>query len=200
MKHRTRAAGVIGATLIATAASAQIGNPNIRTFQIPIPEIGTEFFFNNGGIPFSNEFDGGLVIDARLELVLEVLPTDPGDPRVSSGAHFLSEVIVPVDLDPSATGVQAAALTISGQDEGWDGTGTFTISRTLDDLIGSTWASPIFYTASTYNGISADEIVLGTVFPFEESFVTVTVDRSIPAPATTGALLLGAGLAARRRR
>ncbi len=197
MRHARHAGALV--MLTAGAAQAQLGDPDVRTFLIPIPEIGTELFFNNGGIPFSNEFNGGEVIDARLDLVLTVFATDPGDTRVSSAAYFLSELIVPVDLDPNAAGTQAAAITIFGADEGWSGTGTFTISRTLDELIGSTWSSPLFYTASTYEGISQDEIILGTVDPFVSSFISVTV-RQVPAPGTAGLLAIAGLTAASRRR
>lgn len=182
-----------------SSAAAQFGNPDVETFFVPIPEIGTELFLGNGGIPNSNDFNGAIITDARLELVLDVFETGPGDERNSSAANFVSEIIVPVDLDPLTPGVQAALIVINGADEGWSGTGRFTISRTLDELIGSTWSSPLFYSASTYNGISQDDIVLGTINGFFTSFISVTADRTVPSPATLG-LLAGAGMLARRRR
>ena len=185
-------------TIVGSIANAGLTDPNIRTFQIPLPEVGTKFFFNNGSIPDSNLFNGGTVIDARLDLVLDVFETDPNDPRVSSAAYFQSEVIVPVDFDSSMPGNQFFNVITTGAQEGWSGTGTFTLSRTIDELIGGTWVSPTFYTASTYDGISANEIVLGTLYPFEQSFISVTVQ--IPAPATTGLLASAAFVAVRRRR
>lgn len=187
--------------LVGTAALA--GSPalagEVRTFLVPIPEIGQEFFFDNGIMPFSNDFDGAVVIDARLDLVLDVVAPDPGDPRESSAAHFLSEVVVPVDTLPGLSGAQLGFFEISGADEGWSGTGTFTISRTLDSLIGGTWVSPVLYTASTYNGIDADHVVLGTVHPFVSSFISITVEQ-VPAPGSVGAFMGIALIAARRRR
>lgn len=187
----------IAATAVAPAA-AGVADGEITTFLIPIPELGTEFFFDNGLIPGSNDFNGATVIDARLELVLDVTATDPDDPRVSDAAFFESEAIVPVDFDPVTPGNQFLNIITTGANEGWSGTGTFTISRTLDELIGGTWISPVFYSATTYNGISSDEIVLGTTNAFELSFIVITVQQ-VPAPGATS-LLAGAGLMAARRR
>ena len=196
IRTTTIAAGVV---LVATGlAHAGLADPNIATFQIPLPEVGTKFFFNNGSIPNSNDFNGGTVIDAHINIVLDVYPTLPDDPRTSSAAFFQSEVIVPVDIDPFTAGNQFFNVITTGADEGWSGTGTFTLSRTIDELIGGTWVSPAFYTASTYEGISADEIVLGTINSFEDSFVSVTV--MVPAPGATGTLAIAGLLASRRRR
>lgn len=188
------------ATAAAAAPTAAAGAEpgDIATFLIPIPELGTEFFFSNDLIPDSNAFNGAVVIDARIDLVLDVIDTEPDDPRVSSAAFFASEVIVPVDFDPITPGNQFYNIITTGADEGWSGTGTFTVSRTLDELIGGTWVSPVFYTATTYDNISANEIVRGTVHPFEASFITITVQQ-VPAPSGA-ALLAGAGLMASRRR
>lgn len=185
--------------LATTAAHAGFGQSDVETFEIPLPEIGENLFFNNGGIPFSNQFDGGTVIDARLEVVLQVDPVAPGDPRTSSAAHFFSELVIPVDTDPGAAGNQLASFNVSGADEGWSGTGTFTISRQLDWLIGGVWASPVFYSASTYPGLDQDRIVLGTLGGYDTSYVSVTV-RRVPAPGTAGAVLLGLASFRRRRR
>ena len=169
-------------------------------FQVPIPELGTEFFLGNGIIPFSNDFHGGTVIDARLDLVLDVVDAPPGDPRISGAQYFFASILVPVDLDPVTDGAQIPAINISGMDEGWEGTGRFTISRTLDDLIGGTWFSPLFYTAVTVDVFDENHIVAGTTNPFIESFITITVQNpDIPAPSALGALGL-AGLALARRR
>lgn len=195
---RTTTALILLTAAASPIAHAGITDPNIRTFLIPLPEVGTKFFFNNGAIPDSNAFHGGTVIDARIDLVLDVFATDPGDSRVSSAAFFQSEAIVPVDFDSSTPGNQFFNVITTGANEGWSGTGTFTLSRTIDELIGGTWISPTFYTATTYDGISADEIVLGTLYPFEQSFISVTVQ--IPAPATTALLASGGLLATRRRR
>lgn len=186
--------------LPALAAAPAVAAPgDVQTFLIPIPEIGTTLFFSNDLIPGSNDFNGGEIIDARLDLVLDVVASGPDDPRISSAAHFRSEVIVPVDVDPVTPGGQLLAVRINGEDEGWDGTGTFTISRQLDAFIGGTWVSPTFYSATTDIGVDSNNVVLGTVNPFISSFISITV-REIPAPS--GVALIGAAglLAARRRR
>ena len=182
---------------VGSVATAGLSGADTATFLVPIPDIGQEFFFGNGIIPGSNDFNGGTVIDARLELVLNVVPTDAGDPRVSSAEFFRSQVLVPVDLDPVTPGAQIPGLLINGADEGWSGTGEFTISRELPELVGGIWTSPLFYTATTEPGISNDEIVLGQV-DFFSSFISVTVQ--IPAPAAGGVLAMGGLIAARRRR
>ncbi len=184
------------AIVLAAAAAPALAGPT-ETFFIPIPEIGTELFFNNGGIPNSNLFNGGTVIDARLELVLTVTDADPGSGLTSSAANFRSELIIPVDIEPQP-GVQAGVVLINGDDEGWSGTGEFTISRQIDSLIGGTWTSPLFYTASTYLGSSATDVVIGTTNGFFTSFVTVTVEQ-VPSPGAAGVLAMGGLMAARRR-
>jgi hypothetical protein len=197
IKSRTRIALVALAVSAALASAGPLGGGDTETFLVPIPDIGETFFLGNGIIPGSNDFNGGTVIDARLELVLNVFPTEPGDPRVSSAEWFESEILVPVDLDPAEPGAQIPVVRILGSDEGWSGTGEFTISRTLDDIIGGVWTSPLFYSASTYDGISQDEIVLGSV-DFFNSFVSVTVQ--IPAPGGLAALAAFGTVATRRRR
>jgi hypothetical protein len=187
----------VGMALLSGAASAgPLGGADTETFLVPIPDINQEFFLGNGIIPGSNDFNGGTVIDARLELVLNVVPTDPGDPRVSSAEFFRSQILVPVDLEP-APGAQIPAIFINGADEGWSGTGEFTISRELPELVGGIWTSPLFYSAVTEPGLDNDRIVLGQV-DFFNSFISVTVQ--IPAPAGGGALALMGLVAARRRR
>lgn len=204
MRPRTLTLLALGAT--STLAHAQFGgggsadDPTME-FQVPIPELGQEFFFGNGIIPFSNDFHGGTVIDARLDLVLDVVDAPPGDPRISGAQHFFASILVPVDLDPVTEGAQIPAINISGMDEGWEGTGRFTISRTLDGLIGGTWYSPLFYTAVVEDVFDENHIVAGTTNPFIESFITITVQNpSIPAPGALGVLGLSAIGAARRRR
>jgi hypothetical protein len=193
--HKTMMlAGLAG--LAATAMGGPIGGADTETFLVPIPDIGQEFFLGNGIIPNSNAFNGGTVINAQLQLNLTVVPTDPGDPRESSAAYFRSQILVPVDLDP-APGAQIPGIVISGADKGWSGTGQFTISRDLPELIGGTWVSPLFYSAVTEPGLNNDQIVLGEV-DFFSSFIAVTVQ--IPAPAGTAALAMGGLLASRRRR
>tara|TARA_R110000782_G_scaffold124058_4_gene215555 strand:+ start:5435 stop:6034 length:600 start_codon:yes stop_codon:yes gene_type:complete len=199
MPKRCLTAALAALCFNGATAHAGFGQSDIETFEIPLPEIGENLFFNNGGIPFSNEFDGGVVIDARLEVVLRVDPAAPGDPRTSSAAHFFSELVIPVDTDLGTAGNQLASFNVSGADEGWSGTGTFTISRQLDWLIGGVWASPVFYSASTYPGLDSDRIVLGTLGGYDTSYVSVTV-RRIPAPGTAGAVLLGLISCRRRRR
>ena len=181
----------------ASFAMGQLGGGDIETFFVPIPDIGQEFFLNNGIIPNSDNFNGGTVIDARLELNLTVLPTDFGDSRVSSAEYFRSNILVPVDLDLGTPGAQIPAVFINGAEEGWSGTGLFTISRDLPDLIGGTWTSPIFYTSVTEPGLDNNRIVLGEV-DFSSSFISVTVQ--IPAPAGGGVLACMGLIAARRRR
>jgi len=174
---RSLNAAIILASALTAPALAGFGQN--RSFQIPLPEVGTKFFFNNGAIPHSNDFDGKTVIDARIEIVLDVFETGPKDPRISSAAFFESEVIVPVDIDPNTEGNQFLNVITTGASEGWSGTGTFTLSRPIEELIGGKWSSPTFYTASTYDGISADEIVIGTINP-NKSFITVTVAFNTP--------------------
>lgn len=185
---------VLTLTCAAGAANAQ----PTHTFLIPIPEIGQEFFFDSSFIPDSPAFDGGTVIDARLELTLQVDPAPLGDPRISDAAHFDANIIVPVDILP-APGTQAGVVDIRGADEGLSGTGLFNVSRPIDHLIGGTWDANLFFTASTYYGIDADHVVIGTVFPFQESFVTITV-MQVPAPASATLLGVSALAFTRRRR
>jgi len=166
-----RAALIVASTI---SAPALAGFGQDQTFQIPLPDVGTEFFFNNGIVPHSNKFDGKTVIDAHINIVLDVFQTEPSDPRISSAAFFQSEVIVPVDIDPHTEGNQFLNVITTGESEGWSGTGTFTLSRPIEELIGGKWSSPTFYSASTYEGISADEIVIGTINP-NKSFITITV-------------------------
>ncbi|MFI4894537.1 MAG: hypothetical protein ACIAQ0_14075 [Phycisphaerales bacterium JB058] len=185
------------ATLAGSGIAVSAGAQNTHTFLIPIPEIGQEFFFDSSFIPLSTDFDGGTVIDARLDLTLQVEAAPPGDTRISDAAHFDANIIVPVDILP-APGTQAGVVDILGSNEGLSGTGLFNVSRSIDHLIGGKWDANLFFTASTYYGIDADHVVIGTVFPFESSFVSITVQQ-IPAPASASVFGL-ALIAARRRR
>ena len=183
---------------IAHAGLTGPGGPDTETFLVPFADIGQTFFLGNGIIPRSNEFDGGTVIDARIQLTLTVNPTAPDDDRVSDAAFFEAEAIVPVDVTPATSTNDFLNIIVTGQNEGWSGTGTFTIDRQLDALIGGEWASPVFYSSSTYDGISQDQIVLGSVDLFN-SYISVTVQQ-VPTPASLGALAMGALIATRRRR
>ncbi len=190
---------IIAITLIsATAAThAGISTGDTATFLIPFADVGQTLFLGNAIIPGSNDFDGAIVIDARLQLTLNVVPTAPDDPRVSDAAFFEAEAIVPVDITPSTDTNDFLNIIVTGANEGWSGTGTFTIDRQLDALIGGEWVSPVFYSASTYDGISQDQIVLGSV-DFFNSYISVTVQQ-VPAPSALATLGL-AGLCATRRR
>ena len=184
-------------TLAVAAAAAGAHAAETHDFLIPVPEIGTEFFFGNGTIPFSNAYNGGIVIDARIDIFLTVEEADPGSGITSDAANFNFQAVTPIDIEPEA-GVQAGTVTVLGSDVGWSGTGDFMYSAQIDHLIGGTWISPFFYTASTYNGTSATDAVVGTVHPFVGSFITITVQQ-VPAPASAALLGLG-GLALTRRR
>lgn len=191
MRSFVMAAVAAGASVASAAPTA--------TFQIAIPEIGQEFFIDSGFIPGSSEFAGGRVIDARLDFMLEVVAAEPGDPFVSSAEYLRAEILVPVDLDPITPGAQVPVIEINGADEGWSGTGTFTISRQLDELIGGEWYVPLIFTTSVYPGAGAGQVVLGTTFPFVHSFVSITVEQ-VPAPTSAGVLAVAGVLATRRRR
>ncbi len=181
-----------------SSAQAQIGSDDIATFVVPFADLDSTYFLGNGIIPGSNDFDGGTVIDARIEFSLTVIPTGPDDSRVSDAAFFFAEAIVPVDIDLTNSTNDFLNVIISGENEGWSGTGDFTISRQLDDLIGGQWVSPVFYSSSTYASISQDEIVLGSVDLFN-SYVSVTVQQ-VPSPAAMSTLVMGGLIANRRRR
>ena len=191
-------AALIVSASLANAGLTGPGGPDTETFLVPFADIGQTLFLGNGIIPGSNDFDGGTVIDARLQLTLTVEPTLPGDDRVSDAAFFEAEAIVPVDVNPMTDTNDFLNFVITGQNEGWSGTGTFTIDRQLDELIGGEWVSPVFYSASTYDGISQDQIVLGTV-DFFNSYISVTVQQ-VPAPASLATLAIGGLVTTRRRR
>ena len=190
---RIAATGIV----MSLTTPAIAGLTQTETFLVPFADINSTLFLGNGVIPNSNAFHGGTVIDARVQLTLNVIPTGPDDDRVSDAAYFEAEAIVPVDVLPNSGGNDFLNIIITGANEGWSGTGTFTVNRQLDELIGGEWISPVFYSASTYGGISEDQIVLGSV-DFFNSFVAVTVQ--IPTTSTLGALAFGGLLATRRRR
>lgn len=183
---------------VALVAAGLAHAAETHDFLVPLPEIGTEFFFNNDGIPMSNDFNGGIVVDARIDVILTVEQADPGTGLNSDAAHFNFEAVVPVDIE-SDPGVQAGVVSLTGTDAGWSGTGEFTYSAQLDHLIGGTWVSPLFYTASNYPGTSATDVVVGTIHPFMGSWITITVEQ-VPAPGSAALLGLGGLVAARRRR
>lgn len=187
-------------TLLSAASGAHAGlsTGDTATFVVPFADLDSTYFLGNGIIPGSNDFDGGTVIDARIELALTVIPTGPDDDRVSDAAFFQAEAIVPVDVIPSTDTNDFLNVIITGQSEGWSGTGTFTISRQLDALIGGEWVSPVFYSSSTYAGISADEIVLGSLDLFN-SYISITV-RQVPTPGALSFIAMGGLITTRRRR
>lgn len=183
---------------LAIAAGTAIAQP-VETFLIPIPEIGEVFLFDSGFIPGSADFAGGTVIDAQLNLTLRVDAAPPGSDFTSDASHFDARVVLPVDIDGGTPGAQLGVVDIIGANEGLSGIGTFNVSRQLDHIIGGTWEVPVLFTAETFFGISPTQQVVGTTFPFQLSFITVTV-QAVPGPgALAGAGALGV-VATRRRR
>ena len=155
------------------------------TFIFPVPTIGQEFFFDSGFIPNSEPWAGLPVLAASVDMTVTITGGD--------ASNFFTEIILPVDTDPVAPGVQAYYASISGAEEGWSGTGTFTISRALpDDILGSTFAVPLLFSATTY-----PDGVEGTV-PELSSFWRLDF-AEVPAPGSA-ALLATAGVFASRRR
>jgi hypothetical protein len=196
--NRTTTIAAIALMATITSTQAQLDSGDVETFLVPFADLDTTYFLGNSIIPGSNDFDGGIVIDARIELSLTVIPTGPTDSRVSDAAFFQAEAIVPVDINLTNSTNDFLNVIITGENEGWSGSGNFTVSRQLDDLIGGQWVSPVFYSSSTYAGISQDEIVLGSL-DLLNSYISVTVQQ-VPAPGMMSTLAIGGLIATRRRR
>lgn len=189
MSART-ASGVVAAITIGFAASiASAGATEPRSFDFPVPDIGTKFFFDTGIYPGAEPYAGHLVTGGRVSLTVEITEI-PGEPGGSDASNFYTEIIFPVDTNPATPEVEPYYAYISGDEEGWTGLGTFTIERELPELAGSTFVVPLFFTATTYS-----DGVNGSI-DFGDGFWTLDV---VPAPGTVGILSL-AGIGAMRRR
>lgn len=193
-----RTASVVAIAVALPAASQS------TTFEIPMPPLGQEFFFDSGFIPGSTDFAGGIVIDARVTLSITVNDLLPGDGRNNGAEFFRTEIVFPVDIDPATPGVQAFATVIDGAAEGWSGAGTFTIDRAIPELIGGEWLAPFFFTATSFNG-DGDQNIVNLAEPLNANINQLVIDDgyfltvAVPTPASAG--LFGfAGLAATRRR
>lgn len=196
------------AALTATAASGQFGGgqPQDRVFELPMPPLNTEFFFGTGFIPGVEDYAGGEVIDATVRLSITVDELPPGDNRLNGAEFFRSEIVLPMDIDPLTPGIQAFTSVVDGAAEGWSGSGTFTLERTISEVIGSRFAVPFFFTATTFAGDNNTSTVnlreplnggLNGLIVDDGWFLTVS---PIPAPGSVAVLGLGALAMGRRRR
>lgn len=140
-----------------------------------------EFMFAQAGGSYTGViFQGDPVIgqeigSARIFLTITV---NPG----GNAAEFAADISFPIDPFSGNTNV----LNITGAEENWSGSGTFSIDRIVTDFNGTFRA-----------GLFGAETILSNGFVHEGSVVQFF---AVPAPVPAGLLAFAGVSAARRRR
>jgi hypothetical protein len=161
--------------LLVVAASAATGMAQRADAQA------REFIFAGAGTSYTGViFQGDPIIgqESTHARILLTITVNAG----GNAADFAADISFPIDPFPGSTNV----LNISGIEEGWSGTGTFSIDRTVTAYNGTFRA-----------GLFGAETILMNGFVHEGSVVQFF---TVPAPASAGLLALGTLAAIRRRR